>query len=580
MKYIKIFFTLTLFILVLPYCGSDGKDDKEGDGSSKKEDVVDENQILKWSIGQGIENIDPAHIIDTGSMNVAVQIFEGLMGYDPETGQPVNNLAEKITNKNFKEFNVTLRKDLTWSDGSPLTIDDVLYSWFRILEPATGSKNVSFFFLIKGAKTYYDRKNAFNKKKAGAKEPSKNIVGIKKIDDLQMKIILEQPVPYFSDLLAFTPFAVVPKSIINKYGKDWVSKENINNGNLISSGPFKLIKWDTQYFELIRNPKYYDAKNVKLERAKIYTIEDADIHHQLYKADKLDAIRNIPNLLIPSMFGDQTKEIKLVTFQGGKNKEAYKTFTLSSYYLNLNTKRFPFNNVNVRRALNMAINKKELVDTVTRMQEPIMNNVVPKAITRREGSFEALQHVYKWQDHNPEDAKKLIDAFIKQNGLKRFPLFTFLTRPEERDKAIAQYIQDQWKKHLGIDCSIEYNDFQTYISKLQTHKYEVARGSWGADYNDPLSFLELYTSDSPTNFSNYENKEYDVVFQKILDAVNIETRNDLLNEAEKILLKDMVIVPLITPPLYFMKKDRIKGWNHLPRDLTLLKTVSIKEKNV
>ena len=330
-------------------------------------------QHFRFNLGTEPETIDPALMTGVPEAQLAFQLFEGLVVNDPKTLEPKPGCAEKWEiSPDGLVYTFHLRKGLKWSNGDPLTAEDFFYSWKRVLEPKTASEYVYQMFYIKNGKQYFEGK---------IKDFSQ--VGLKVIDPLTIQVTLENPTHFWLDLMAFHTAAPVNKKCVEKYGDRWTRPENI-----VTNGPFLLKSWiPKDKMIMVKNPGYYDADKVKLQKITISTIEDTITSVHMFEANQTDWVNTIPPTYI-----DKVKKEKW--------PEAYFTPYLGSYFYRFNVRKPPFNDKRVRMALNLAVNKEEICKYVTKAGEKPAMTLVPLAMPN--------YPQVKGQEYNPERARQLL----------------------------------------------------------------------------------------------------------------------------------------------------------------------------
>lgn len=469
------------------------------------------------------QSLDPALIQGVPEHRLYMALFEGLMVFNPKTGGAEPGLAEKWTiSKDLATYTFKLRK-ANWSDGTPITAQQFVDSWLRILDPATAS-NYSYMVAdaVAGAKEYNSGK--------GPREGVK----IKAIDPQTFEVTFVGPLPYALDMLTHYAFAVVPTHAVAKFGKDWIKP-----GNFVGNGPFILKEWKPQdRIVAVKNDKYWDAKNVKLKSITFLPIEDQSVAYDKFKAGEVDWLPEVPPAKID--------EIKLrKDYQHGTGSTVY-------YYI-FNVTRKPFDDVRVRKAFSMAINRKELCDQVLKAGDVPTAGLVPPF-----GSYKTAQG----NGFNPEEAKKLLAAAGFPGG-KGFPKFTLIYNTSARHKRISEWVQQQWKTILGIDAELTNLEWNTFLdTRSKTHDFSVTRAGWQADYMDPGNYLDMFKTGAGNNDGLYSNKKYDDLLTKASKVPGGPGRDKLLMQAEQIMVtQDQAVAPFF----FYVNQDMINttkwgGW--------------------
>jgi len=465
-----------------------------------------------FRIGNGAEpqSLDPHLITGVPEHRIYQSLFEGLVTYDPKTADPVPGMAESWTiSKKGLTYTFKLRKNVVWSDGTPITAKTVVDSWLRCLNPATGAGYASLMTgVVKGAKDY-------NSKKAGPE-----VVAIKAVDDNTFEMNLDAPAPYALEMLAHYAFAIVPVHAIQKFGKDWTKPQN-----WVSNGPFVLAEWRPQDKVVVKkNPRYWNAANVKLDQVVYFPIDDNNTAFNMYLKGELDWQQTVPL--------DRIAEVK-------KRPDFQNVPRLGTYYFLFNHTKPPFNDGRIRKAFSMAVDRKELVEKVTRGGEvPAFAYCPPMAGYHPPGGFK----------ENLQSAKKLLATAGFPDG-KGFPKVTILYNTSEAHKKVSEYLQQKWEQALGVKVDLVNQEWKTYLDTRRGGKmggFELARAGWIGDYKDPYNFLFMWLTDNfDFNDGRYYNPKYDALVNKANTMPAGPARMKVFQLAEEILIEeDHAILPI------------------------------------
>ena len=493
------------------------------------------NDTLYFNLETEPPTLDPSKAADTTSSLVIENTMDGLTDYDFSTPDlkiiPKVAKSWKITHSG-SVYTFYLRDDVYWTDGKKVTAPDFEYSWKRIIDPKTASEYAYFLFDVKNAQ-------AFNEGKI------KNIadVGIKALDDFTFQVTLTKPVAYFLHISTFPDLSPLRKDIIEKYGDAWTEPEHI-----ITNGPFKLTHWKHDYQLILeRNDNYYGAK-AKLKKIICFMIVEASTALSLYQTKKLDIIRQVPPLDIPHL----------------KNTPEYRSGNyLSTYYIGLNTKKEALSNAYVRRAFSAAINRTEITDMLQKGDIPT-STLIPQGMLGHNPSIGI--------PFNPTQAKEWMKKAGYGEGKKTFPPITLLFNTSETHKTIAESLQSQWKRNLGIEVRLDNQEWKVYTNSLQSsHKeplktsFDIFRLGWNADYPDPDNFMSLFTSYSDNNHTQWGSKTFDKIVEKAkLMGNNPQKRVELYNQAQKMLLEEEAVIFLsISMLINRCGEMKLKGQNSI-----------------
>lgn len=459
-----------------------------------------------FTIVNGTEpvSLDPHAVEGVPEHRIYMALFEGLTIGDPKTNRALPGLAESWSfSKDFKTITFKLRK-ATWSDGVEITADTVVKSWLRKMDP----KNAFQYADLPAA--YIEGGMDYLSGKAGPEA-----VKIRAVDKSTFEVKLVGPTPFFPDMVVHYAFAIVPMHAIEKFGNEWVKPQN-----WVSNGPFVLKEQKPQErVVVVKNNKYWDAKNVGLKQVTFLANDDVNVGYNLYKSGAADWIDTVPLELMD--------QIKL-------DKNFHVAPEYGTYYYIINVTRKPLDDVRVRKALAMAFDKKALVEQVTKGGQIPADSFVPPST----GYTPAKGFAF-----DPEAARKLL-ADAGYPGGKGFPSFSILYNTSASHKKIAEFVQAQWKTNLGIDINLVNQEWGTYLdTRSQSHAFDMARAGWIADYLDPSTFSDMWVTGGTQNDGLYSNKRYDELINKARVTSGAE-RMKALGDAEKVLIdEDMAILP-------------------------------------
>lgn len=487
--------------------------------TSKKKDT----SVLHMVNESEIEAIDPHKVTGVPENRVLMACFEGLMRYNPKTGGAMLGTAESYTiSPNGKVYTFKIRKSAKWSDGSPVTAQDYVYSFQRALNPKTASQYAFMLHPIKGAKAYNT-----------GKVKDVNTVGLRAKDPITLVVELERVVPYFIETLTHYSFFPVPQKAVKAHGIKWTAPKNIK-----CNGAFKsvsVVLQDKRVFK--KNKHYWDRANVHFKKLVIYAVEN-----------NVTRVRKFENHEAHWSVEPPSTEI-----QRFKGKSSYHVSPyLGAYYFIANVKRGPLKNPKVRQALAMTVNRKQITDHVLMAgQQPAYALLPPGIANYVEGEALISEDIQK--------AKQLMAEAGYPNG-KGFPELNLLYNTHSDHKKLVLAATDMWKRHLGITVKPYNKEWKTYLTEKRLHDFDIARAGWIGDYNDPTTFLGMWTHHSSFNDAQWHNAEYDALLEKSKVELNLKKRAQLLNKAEKILMTEMPIIPIY----HYVTKDlvspKLKGW--------------------
>ncbi len=502
--------------------------------------------VQEIHIGNGggdVKDLDPQMTTANEEGNIIRNLFEGLVVKDPKTADPVPGVALKwTTSKDGKKFTFQLNPNAKWSDGTPVTANDFVYSWTRLLDPKTASENAVLAHAILNGKEFNQGKE---------KDPKK--LGLKAVSPTVFEVTLSKPVPYFIRLISHFIFYPVPQKAIEKSGAKWTRPENI-----VSNGAFAMSKWETNKVVTIKkNPHYWDKEKVQLEAAHFYPLK-SETEEKMFRVGKLHVVYEIPTDLLP-------------TWEKDKTGSFHRSSVLGVYYYWFNVNKPPFDNLLVRRALTLAIDREKLTKFVTKGNQAAATAFVPPGC----GGYQPKPIL-------PKDGSDIAKAkkFLAQAGYrdgKNFPKVQLIYNTNSNIKKIAEATQAMWKENLGVDIEIVNMEWKVLLDTTHQKNFGMARASWTADYNDPTTFLNLFLSYSDSNQSGWKNDEYDRWMKEADVELSPHKRFELIKRAEAVLLAELPVLPIYYYNRSALRSPKVAGWYTNVEDVHPLKEVYIKD---
>ncbi|MDN4383148.1 oligopeptide ABC transporter substrate-binding protein OppA [Citrobacter portucalensis] len=484
-----------------------------------------EKQTLVRNNGSEVQSLDPHKIEGVPESNINRDLFEGLLISDVD-GKPSPGVAEKWENKDFKVWTFHLRKDAKWSDGTPVTAQDFVYSWQRLANPNTASPYASYLQyghivniddIIAGKKPIID-------------------LGVKALDDHTFEVTLSEPVPYFYKLLVHSSVSPVPRAAVEKFGEKWTQPANI-----VTNGAYKLKDWVVnERIVLERNTNYWDNAKTVINQVTYLPISSEVTDVNRYRSGEIDMTYN--NMPI-ELFQKLKKEIP---------NEVHVDPYLCTYYYEINNQKAPFNDVRVRTALKLALDRDIIVNKVKNQGDLPAYSFTPPYT---DGAKLVEPEWFKWsQEKRNEEAKKLL---AEAGYTAEKPLtFDLLYNTSDLHKKLAIAAASIWKKNLGANVKLENQEWKTFLDTRHQGNYDVSRAGWCADYNEPTSFLNMVLSDSSNNTVHYKSPAFDKLIADTLKVTDEAQRSELYSKAEQQLDKDSAIVPVY----YYVNARLVKPW--------------------
>jgi oligopeptide transport system substrate-binding protein len=474
------------------------------------------------------DSLDPHQVSGNWEDRILGDMFMGLTT-EAADGTVIPGAAESWTISDDGLTYTFAVRDHTWSDGTPVTAEDFVFGLRRILDPATAAEYAYLLFPIKNAEAI----NSGNLTDPAA-------LGARAVDPKILEITLERPTSYFLQLLThFTSFPI-PKHKVEELGDDWVKP-----GNIVGNGAYTVVEWvPNTLVRMEKSDTFWDADNVAIDEVIYYPTEERNTGTKQFRAGEVDVQYDFASEQI-----DFLKE--------NLPEATHISPGLAAYYYVFNTKEPPFDDVRVREALAMAVERDAITDKILRTGEIPAYNLVPP----NTGTYGEPPQV-EWADmpyeQRVEQAKALLAeaGFGPDNPLK----FTLRYNISENHKKIAIAIAAMWKQ-LGVQAELFNTEVKVHYNDLQSHDFQVARAGWFADYNDPENFLTLLrTSTGPMNYGQYSNEEYDRLMAESDVTTDEEARNELMRQAEALMLTELPLIPIYHYVDKNLVSPKVQGW--------------------
>ncbi|OOS23373.1 ABC transporter substrate-binding protein [Moraxella pluranimalium] len=535
------------FTTVLAACGGDKKAENTAPTAEPAAAATDaskvelaETQEITINNAAEPESLDPHKVSGVPESNILRQMFVGLTSTDGD-GNTIPGMAESWETTDNKVWTFKLR-DAKWSNGDPVTAHDFVYSMRRLGDPATASPYA----------TYLADAKVVNAQDIVDGKAKPDTLGVKAIDDKTLEITLSEPVPYFPDMLIHTSVKPVNQKVVEAHGDKWTAPENI-----VVNGPYKLSSWQVnERITLERNPQYFDDAKTTINKATLLVVPAATTDVQRYKAGEIDMTADS---LPPEQYDQLKNELGAEVIEPPK---------LCTYYYEFNHTKAPFDDVRVRKALSLALDRDIIVDSILKQGQKVAYQFTPEA-TQGMKNFEP-----EWKSWDKakriEEAKKLLAeaGYSESNPLK----FELLYNTNEQHKTLAVAASSFWKDSLGfVEVTLNNQEWKTYLETRRTQKHEMARGGWCADYNEASTFLNTFKSDNSSNYGKYNSPAFDKLMASTLGGdVTAEQRADIYRQAEAELDKDTATIfvyqytaPRLVKPyvIGFSDKDPMGNWH-------------------
>lgn len=551
-KILSVILAAALTCSMVVGCGSSketAKDDKAATSSSDGFNVT-------VNFASEPMTMDPAlnSTVDGGVM--ANHLFEGLMKWQ-DTGEEADGSDGTVDNAELtygqaesydkvenEDGTVTytfhLRDGIKWSDGKDVTAGDFEYAWKRLVDPATAADYSYMLDSVVNA----------NEIIAGEKDASE--LAAKAVDDKTFEVTITTDVPYFEEICAFPATMPVRQDIIEEKGDQWT----FDPSTYISNGPYKLTEWThNSQIVMAKNENYYDYENLGPDTITFKLMDDANAMLSGFKSGELDFIQDAPQAELPGLIA--SGDMKILNYLG-------------TYYVCFQTQKAPFDNPKVREAFTLAVDRTYIVNKVTQSGQVEAGGYVPSGISDADGGDfrEEGGDYYAPTDEdyeaNCEKARQLLAEAGYPNG-EGFPVVEYLYNTSDAHKAVAEALQNMWEQELGVTVTLNNQEWAAFLQTRKDGDYSIARNGWISDYNDPISFLDMWMTGGGNNDAQYANPEYDNIIKQAKATSDATERMKLLHQAEDILVgQDYVVNPLYFYTQKYMLADGIEGTYYCP----------------
>ncbi|MEI9750089.1 peptide ABC transporter substrate-binding protein [Moellerella wisconsensis] len=473
-------------------------------------------------------SLDPIKSVGLTEAQVMRDLFEGLVNQDSD-GQVIPGVAEHWQSEDNREWIFKLRPNARWSNGEPVTANDFVYSWQRLVDPKNTSPFAWFAALagINHAQQIID----------GQKNISE--LGVEALDDLTLKITLDKPVAYFPALTTNFSLFPVHQATVEHYGNDW-----IRVGNIIGNGAFQLHdRIVNEKIVLIPNPYYWDHKNTQITKVTFVPINHESQATNRYLAGDLDITESFPKQRYHKLMQEIPEQVFIPN-------------QLGTYYYAFNTQRAPTNDARVRKALSMTIDRQIIAQKVLGTGEKPAWHFTPD-VTAGFTPQPGLYQRYSQQELDQQAQILLASAgYGPHHPLK----LTLLYNSSENHQKIAIAVSSMWKKKLGVQVKLVNQEWKTYIDSRNSGNFDVIRASWVGDYNEASTFLSLLTSKHNGNIPQFHHDEYDQLIESASKETDPKVRNDDYNQAEALIAEYAPIAPIYQYTNGRLIKPWLKGY--------------------
>ncbi|NST21439.1 peptide pheromone-binding protein TraC [Enterococcus faecalis] len=524
-KYKKFcFLGIGLLPLVLASCGINTATKDSQDVTEKKVE-----QVATLTAGTPVQSLDPATAVDQTSITLLANVMEGLYRLD-EKNQPQPAIAAgqpKVSN-NGKTYTIVIRDGAKWTDGTDITAEDFVVAWQRVVDPETASPNMELFSTIKNAKEIIS-----------GKQPKEKL-GVKSNGEQTLIIELEEPTPYFTDLLTLTAYFPVQQKAIKEYGKNYGTSQK----SIETNGAYTLTNLDgvgtSDKWTIVKNEKYWDKKHVSMKKINFQVVKEINTGINLYNDGQLD---DAP------LAGEYAKQYK-------KDKEYSTTLMANTMFLEMNQtgENKLLKNKNVRKAISCAIDRDSLVEKLLDNGSISSVGVVPEKMaynpkTKKDFANEKLV------EYNKKQARTYWETVKSKDKVSEKLELDILVGDGEFEKKAGEFLQGQLEENLeGLKVNITPVPANVFMERLTKKDFAISLSGWQADYADPISFLANFETNSPLNHGGYSNKNYDELIKDTSSK-----RWQELKKAEKIVIDDAGVIPVFQVGIARLQKNTIRN---------------------
>ena len=473
--------------------------------------------FLHYGNGAEPQGLDPHVVTGVPESHIVRALFEGLAVKNPITLESEPGVAERwAISEDGRVYTFYINPEAKWSNGEAMTASDYVWSWNRALHPDTGSLYAYMLYPIVNSEAYSKREiTDFGK------------VGVKALDDLTLQVTLNEPTPYFLQLMDhYSTFAVHPETLL-KHGKmtdrytPWTRV-----GNMVSNGPFTLEEWSLNRRIIVeKSDHYWDRDNVSLNGVYFYPTENLVSEERMFRAEQLHFTQTVPLDKIPA-------------YRERENSPYVQAPYLGTYYYLINTDRPPVDDARVRKALSFTLDRDKLTNTV------LQNTAIPAYSITPPNTLG--YYPPKLFEYDIEEARRLLAEAGYPNG-EGWPGLEIVYNTQEAHRKVAVAIQQMWKEALNIDITISNQEWKVYLNTISQRQFQVARRGWIGDYVDANNFLDLFLTDGGNNNTGYSDPVFDdIILNRAPKAKSREERYQLFYEAETMLLEEMPFIPIYT----------------------------------
>ena len=522
-----------VMVLSLAACGGDKGTEGEAAGTAYPGTADEDTYVVDFRAEP--PELNSLLTSDVTSGDVLRMVISGLYRLD-ENDQPVPDLAEETEiSDDGCTYTMKLREDATWSNGEPVTAHDFVFAYQTICNPKTGSV---YAYIV------YDNLLHGNEVYEGKMDPSE--LGVKALDDYTLEVTFENPLPYAEHLLSFASYYPLNEKAYNEIGADVYGDEA---DKIVTNGAYTISEWvHEDHITLTANENFYDPDRCAIKNVKYLMLKDSNARLNAFQGGEVDVV---------NLTGDQMAQAEEL----GIHTESYVDNSVWYLQYNLQHKETGMDNVNIRKALMLAVDTKELCDNVLKDGSVPATGYVPTSINGGNGELyrDTAGDII---EPNVEEAKTLLEKGLEETGLTVEDLnkISLLTDDTDGARRTCQFLQEQWKANLGIEVTINQQPFKNRLDAMQTGNFDVVLAGWVPDYNDPMTYLDMFMTTNGNNYGKYSNEQYDSLLTQAMKESDFDERVSLLVQAEQLgIAEDVVVAPIYFQSTSYAVSDKVKN---------------------
>lgn len=476
-----------------------------------------DTRTVVFNLGEPPRTLDPALTISVVGFNVVQHVFEGLTMPGPRDSVEPGVAERWEISEDGLTYDFYLRQSAKWADGEPVTAEDFIFAWTRVLAPDAGAAYANLLFAVENGDAFHEGEIT---------DPAQ--LGLEAVTPYHLRVRLSRPVSYFLHLTGFNTLSPLRRDVIESHGDAWTHSPATYLGN----GPFRLtaIEPNHQYvFE--KSPEYWNSDAVSLDRMVWLQMGDEQSEYTAYLTNQIDATYSVPLPDLPHIRRTMAEHLMQEPLAG-------------THYLYFNFERPPLDDARVRRALMLAIDRETITNEVSEGLHTPATGWVPAGTPDADGESNFSDHSGALIPSGAFDLARELLAEAGYPGGEGFPAMTYLYNSSELNRRVAERLQAGWKRELGIDVRLQNNEWQVLVANLQEGNFDIGRFSWIGDYPDPMTFLDIWMSGDGNNRGRYRSEAYDDLLREAMNTADRTAYFELCHRAEQMLIDDAAMAPI------------------------------------